>query len=41
MPEEEKITDRALVGFYEAMDKTNTEKITNEMMAGLSEKFQR
>jgi hypothetical protein len=24
-------------GFYEAMDKTNTEKITDEMLAGLSE----
>jgi hypothetical protein len=26
-----------LSGFYEAMEKTSTEKITNEMMAGLSE----
>jgi hypothetical protein len=34
---EEKITDPALFGFYEAMEKTNTEKITNEMLAGLSE----
>jgi hypothetical protein len=24
-------------GFYEAMENTNTEKITNEMLAGLSE----
>jgi hypothetical protein len=34
---EEKITDPALAGFYEAMEKTNIEKITNEMLAGLSE----
>jgi hypothetical protein len=27
----------ALAGFYEAMEKTNTEKITNETMADLSE----
>jgi hypothetical protein len=33
---EEKITDPAMSGFYEAMEKTNTEKITNEMLAGLS-----
>jgi hypothetical protein len=25
------------IGFYEAMEKTNTEKITNEILAGLSE----
>jgi hypothetical protein len=37
MAEEKRITDPALVGFYEAMEKTNTEKITNEMLAGLSE----
>jgi hypothetical protein len=37
MAEKKKITDPALVGFYEAMEKTNTEKITNEMMARLSE----
>jgi hypothetical protein len=36
MDEEKKITDPALAGFYEAMEKTNTEKITNEMLAGLS-----
>jgi hypothetical protein len=29
-------TDPALVRFYEAMEKTNTEKITNEIMADLS-----
>jgi hypothetical protein len=28
MVEEKKITDPALAGFYEAMEKTNTEKIT-------------
>jgi hypothetical protein len=37
MAEETKITDPALAGFYEAMEKTNAEKITNEMLAGLSE----
>jgi hypothetical protein len=37
MAEEKKVIDPALAGFYEAMEKTNTEKITNEMLAGLSE----
>ena len=37
MVEEKKLTDPALARFYEAMEKTNTEKITNEMLAGLSE----
>jgi hypothetical protein len=37
MAKEKKITDPALAGFYEAMEKTNTEKITNKMLAGLSE----
>jgi hypothetical protein len=37
MAEEKKIADPALVGFYEAMEKTNTEKNTNEMLARLSE----
>jgi hypothetical protein len=37
MVEEKKITDPTLARFYEAMEKTNTEKITNEMLAGLSE----
>jgi hypothetical protein len=37
MAEEKKVVDPALVVFYEAMEKTNTEKITNEMLAGLSE----
>jgi hypothetical protein len=36
MAEEKKIADPALAEFYEAMEKTNTEKITNEMLAGLS-----
>jgi hypothetical protein len=37
MSEEKKVVDPALAGFYEAMEKTNTENITNEMLAGLSE----
>jgi hypothetical protein len=37
MSEEKKIVDPALAGFYEAMEKSNTEKITNEILAGLSE----
>jgi hypothetical protein len=37
MAEEKKVVDPALAGFYEAMEKTNTEKITNEMLVGLSE----
>jgi hypothetical protein len=37
MSEEKKIVDLALARFYEAMEKTNTEKIMNEMLAGLSE----
>jgi hypothetical protein len=37
MAEEKKVVNPALAGFYEAMEKTNTEKITNEMLAGLSE----
>jgi hypothetical protein len=37
MAEEKKVVDLALAGFYEAMEKTNTEKITNEMLAGLCE----
>ena len=36
MAEEKKIGDPALSGLYEAMEKTNIEKITNEMLAGLS-----
>jgi hypothetical protein len=37
MAEEKKIIDPALTGFYEAMEKTITEKITNEMLAELYE----
>jgi hypothetical protein len=37
MAKEKKITDPALADLYEAMEKTNTEKITNEMLGGLSE----
>jgi hypothetical protein len=36
MPEEKKVVDPALAGFYKAMEKTNTEKITNEVLADLS-----
>ena len=37
MADEKKIVDPALARFYEAMEKTNTEKIANEMLAGISE----
>jgi hypothetical protein len=37
MAEEKKITDPAMSRFYETVEKTNTKKITNEMLAGLSE----
>jgi hypothetical protein len=37
MAEEKNVVDPALAAFYEAMEKTNAEKITNEMLAGLSE----
>jgi hypothetical protein len=37
MAEEKKVADLAIAGFYEAMEKTNTEKITNEILADLSE----
>ena len=36
MADEKKIIDPALTGFYEAMEKTNMEKITNEMLVGIS-----
>jgi hypothetical protein len=36
MAEDKKIADPTIAGFYEAMEKTNTEKIINEMLAGLS-----
>jgi hypothetical protein len=35
--EEKKVTDPSIVGFIESMAKTNTEKITKEIMEGLSE----
>jgi hypothetical protein len=34
--EEKKVADPFIVGFYESMEKTNTEKITKEIMEGLS-----
>jgi hypothetical protein len=37
MAEDKKITYPTMSGFYEAVEKTNTEKINNEMLAGLSE----
>ena len=36
MAEDKKSTDPTLAGFYESMERTNVEKITNEMLAGLS-----
>jgi hypothetical protein len=39
MADEKMVVDPALAGFYEAMEKTNTEKITNEMLADLSEDY--
>jgi hypothetical protein len=35
--EEKKVADPFIAGFYESMAKTNTEKITREIMADLSE----
>jgi hypothetical protein len=37
MADEKKVADPALAGFYEAIEKTNTEKITNEILADLSQ----
>jgi hypothetical protein len=37
MANKKKVADPTLAGFYEAMEKTNTEKITNEILADLSE----
>jgi hypothetical protein len=34
--EDKKSTDPTLAGFYEAMERTNVEKITNEILAGLA-----
>jgi hypothetical protein len=36
MVEDKKSVDSTLAGFYEAMERTNVEKITDEMLAGLS-----
>jgi hypothetical protein len=36
MAEDKKSVDLTLAGFYEDMERTNVEKITNEMLAGLS-----
>jgi hypothetical protein len=36
MAEDKKTIDLALAGFYEAMEKTNVEKITDKMLVGLS-----
>jgi hypothetical protein len=37
MADEKKIVDPTLSGFYEAIEKTNAEKIANEMLAEISE----
>jgi hypothetical protein len=39
MADEKKVADLALAVLYEVMEKTNTEKITNEILADLSEDF--
>jgi hypothetical protein len=36
MAEDKKSTDPTLDGFYEAMERTDVEKITNKILAGLS-----
>ena len=36
MYEDKKSVDPTLAGFYEAMERTNVEKITNKILAGLS-----
>jgi hypothetical protein len=36
MADEKKVVDPALAGFYEAMEKANTKKIKNKMLADLS-----
>ena len=36
MAKDKETADPTLAGFYEAMEKTNVEKITDEMLAGLS-----
>ena len=37
MVEDKRSEDPALAGFYKAMERTNVEKITDEILAGLSE----
>jgi hypothetical protein len=37
MPKDKRSEDPILAGFYEDMERTNTEKITSEIIAGLSE----
>jgi hypothetical protein len=37
--EEKKVADPFIAGFYESMAKTNTKKITKEIMEGLSEDY--
>ena len=37
MADEKKVADPALAGFYKAIEKTNIEKITNEILTDLSE----
>ena len=37
MAEDKRNEDPALAGFYEDMERTNTEKITSKILAGLSE----
>jgi hypothetical protein len=37
MADKKKIVNPALSGFYEAMEKTNAEKIAHEMLAEISE----
>jgi hypothetical protein len=37
MTKDKRSEDPAPAGFYEAMEQTNVEKITNEILAGLSE----
>jgi hypothetical protein len=39
MADKKKVVDPALSGFYEAMEKTNAEKIANEMLAKISENY--
>jgi hypothetical protein len=36
MVKDKKSMDPMLIGFYKAMERTNIEKITDEMLAGLS-----